>query len=74
MIAAEIIVSGGMTMPQVITSLGPAPHKNQGTRLIRMMTAWGLKYHQYIRYNLQLGDFHLVIYSVILDDALLSLL
>ncbi|KAM0832898.1 hypothetical protein ACQ4PT_064612 [Festuca glaucescens] len=35
----EIIVSGGMTMPQVITSLGPAPHKNQGTRLSRMTTA-----------------------------------
>ncbi|CAM0955346.1 unnamed protein product [Alopecurus aequalis] len=35
----EIIVSGGMTMPQVITSLGPAPHKSQGTRLSRMTTA-----------------------------------
>ncbi|XP_044979115.1 protein LIKE COV 2-like isoform X1 [Hordeum vulgare subsp. vulgare] len=34
----EIIVSGGMTMPQVITALGPAPDKNQGTRLNRMMT------------------------------------
>ncbi|KAF6984882.1 hypothetical protein CFC21_012470 [Triticum aestivum] len=34
----EIIVSGGMTMPQVITALGPAPDKNEGTRLSRMMT------------------------------------
>ncbi|OEL21031.1 Protein LIKE COV 2 [Dichanthelium oligosanthes] len=34
----EIIVSGGMTMPQVITSLEPTPHKNQSIRLDRVMT------------------------------------
>ena len=37
-LSTEIIVSGGMTMPQVITPLGPALDKNQGTHLNRMMT------------------------------------
>ncbi|KAL5202274.1 hypothetical protein ABZP36_013226 [Zizania latifolia] len=35
----EIIVSGGMTMPQVIAAPGQTPHKGQSTRLNRMMTA-----------------------------------
>ncbi|XP_025806360.1 protein LIKE COV 2-like isoform X2 [Panicum hallii] len=34
----EIIVSGGMTMPQVITSLEPTPCKSQNIRLDRVMT------------------------------------
>lgn len=35
----EIIVSGGMTMPQVIAAPGQTPHKGQSTRLNRMMSA-----------------------------------
>ncbi|KAM0844607.1 hypothetical protein ACQ4PT_056935 [Festuca glaucescens] len=34
----EIIVSGGMTMPQVIASLEPIPKKSQSIRLNRIMT------------------------------------
>ncbi|XP_051226437.1 protein LIKE COV 2 [Lolium perenne] len=34
----EIIVSGGMTMPQVIASLEPMPKKSQSIRLNRIMT------------------------------------
>ena len=34
----EIIVSGGMTMPQVIASLDPIPRKSQSIRLNRIMT------------------------------------
>ncbi|XP_066364898.1 protein LIKE COV 2-like isoform X1 [Miscanthus floridulus] len=34
----EIIVSGGMTMPQVITSLEPTPPKSQNVRLERVRT------------------------------------
>ncbi|KAF2953506.1 hypothetical protein DAI22_01g412800 [Oryza sativa Japonica Group] len=34
----EIIVSGGMTMPQVIASLEPTPRKSQNIRLNRIMT------------------------------------
>jgi hypothetical protein len=36
LVPAEIIVSGGMTMPQVIASMGPMPRKNQNIRLNRM--------------------------------------
>lgn len=39
--ATEIIVSGGMTMPQVITSLEPTPRKSH-VRLDRVRTVWGM--------------------------------
>jgi hypothetical protein len=61
-------------MPQMITKLGPAPHKNQGTRLSRMMTARAFKYHQYIGYNLQLAEVSCSSFFCMLDDVLLILL
>lgn len=59
-------------MPQMITKLGPAPHKNQGTRLSMMMTARAFKYHQYI--NLQLAEVSCSSCFGMLDDVLLILL
>lgn len=39
-----------MTMLQVITVLGHALDKNQGTHLNRMMAVWAFKYRQHIKY------------------------
>ena len=44
-----------MTMPQVITALGPALDKNQGNHLNRMMIVLAFKYRQHIRYSQKLS-------------------